>query len=303
MKKDSKILILEAQKDYELIDSGEGEKLERLGNVVMARPDPQALWLRAHAGAWETADVRYVRTGPKTGEWQKLSEKAKSLPESWEIEFGGLHFEVYLSSFKHTGLFPEQKPNWEWLEEKIGKAKENKKSNSEEAITILNLFGYTGGASLACARAGAHVTHVDSSKSSITAANKNSELSGLKDKPVRWILEDAFAFVQKEIRRGKKYDGIIMDPPSFGHGTKGEVWKIEKQFTDLVSDCMKLLSDAPILFLINGYASGYSPIAYMNNILALKEKFGGEIEYGELAIEESRAKRLLPAGIFARWAR
>lgn len=295
MKTNSQILILEPQKDYELIDSGEGEKLERLGDLVMIRPDPQALWLKANSELWNTADVHYVRTGPKSGAWKKLSDKAKQHSDTWTIEFGELHFEVYMSSFKHVGIFPEHKPNWDWFREIISKEKRE--------VTVLNLFGYTGGASLACAAVGAHVTHVDSSKSSITAANKNSELSGLKDKPIRWILEDAFAFVQKEIRRGKKYDGILMDPPSFGHGTKGEVWKIEKQFTDLVTDAMKLLSDNPIFFTVNGYAAGYSPIAYANNILILKEKFGGEVEYGELTIEESKAKRLLPAGIFARWSK
>jgi 23S rRNA (cytosine1962-C5)-methyltransferase len=303
MKTDSHILILEPQPDYELIDSGEGEKLERLGDVIMIRPDPQALWLKSQPDLWVKADVHYVRTGPKSGEWKRLSEKSKQMSDSWMIKFGGLNFEVYISSFKHIGIFPEHKPNWDFFIEQIKNELENKKNTEKKEIQVLNLFGYTGGASLACAQAGAHVTHVDSSKSSITSANKNAELSGLKDKPIRWILEDAFAFVQKEVRRGKKYDGILMDPPSFGHGTKGEVWKIEKQFTDLVSDTMKLISDNPIFFAINGYAAGYSPIAYANNILNIKEKFGGQIEYGELTIQESQSKRLLPAGIFARWSK
>lgn len=288
----SAILILEPEKDYELIDSGEGEKLERLGKVIMVRPDPQALWLKSKPELWDQADTHYVRTGPKTGEWQ-----GEQLPEAWQIEYAGLTFEVYLSAFKHVGLFPEQKPNWEWFKEIIN----TEKGKSNKNLSVLNLFGYTGGATLACAAAGASVTHVDSSKASITNANRNADLSSLKDTPIRWILEDAFVFVKKEIRRGKKYDGIIMDPPSFGHGTKGEVWKIEKQFTDLVADAMKLLSDDPAFFAINGYAAGYSPIAYANNILSLKEKYGGTIEYGELAIKESQGKRLLPAGIFARW--
>jgi 23S rRNA (cytosine1962-C5)-methyltransferase len=282
----SKILVLEPEKDYELIDSGEGEKLERVGTVTMVRPDPQAMWLKSQPELWDQADTHYVRINAKKGEWQ-----GEHLPENWQIEFGGMKFEVYLSSFKHIGLFPEQLSNWKWLKEKAS------------GKNVLNLFGYTGGASLVCAAAGANVTHVDSSKTSITSANKNAEISGLKGKPIRWILEDAYSFVKKEIRRGKKYDGIIMDPPSFGHGTKGEVWKIEKQFTDLVADTLKLVSDNPAFFLINGYAAGYSPIAYANNILVLKEKFGGEIEYGELAIQESKNKRLLPAGIFARWSK
>lgn len=291
----SHILILEPQKYYELIDSGQGEKLERLGEVVMIRPDPQALWLRSKPELWDKADVYYVRTDAKSGEWKRLTDKAQKLPESWKIEFGGLNFEVYLSSFKHIGIFPEQLVNWKWFKEVIEKEKRE--------ISVLNLFGYTGGATLACVQAGATVTHVDSSKTSITNANKNAELSGLKDRSIRWILEDAYVFVKKELRRGKKYDAIIMDPPSFGHGTKGEVWKIEKQFTDLVEDALKLLSDNPTFFVINGYSAGYSPIAYANNILLLKERFGGEIEYGELAIQESEGKRLLPAGIFARWSK
>jgi 23S rRNA (cytosine1962-C5)-methyltransferase len=285
----SNILKLEGQEAYELIDSGEGEKLERFGEVVLRRPDPQALWLKSAPEEWDTADATYSRTGPKSGEWKA----AKQLPESWTIPFGGLQMNIKLSSFKHTGLFPEQASNWSWLREVI------KESGRE--INVLNLFGYTGGASLACAEAGAKVTHVDSSKTAITWANENAASSGLKEKPIRWILEDAYSFVNKELRRGKTYDGIIMDPPSFGHGTEGEVWKIEKQFTDFIEDCNQLLSDNPAFYLINGYAAGYSSITYANNLLAVQSKFGGEIEHGELTIEETKGKRPLPAGIFARW--
>lgn len=274
---------------YELIDSGEGEKLERFGEFVLRRPDPQALWLKNDQEAWEKADAVYTRTGAKTGAWKCRKE----LPESWEIGFGGVKMNIKLSSFKHTGLFPEQASNWAWLTETIKK--------QDREIKILNLFGYTGGASIVCAKAGAKVTHVDSSRTAITWANQNTESSGLTDKPIRWILEDAYSFVQKELNRGNTYDGIIMDPPSFGHGADGEVWKIEKQFTDLVEDCANLLSENPVFYLINGYAAGYSSITYANNLLPTLEKFGGGIEHGELTIEESRGNRLLPAGIFARW--
>ena len=285
------LLTLGLQKDYELLDSGEGEKLERFGDFITARPDPQALWLKSQPSLWAKAHTRYVRTGPKTGAWSN----ADKLPKSWQIVVGGFTFNIRLSTFKHTGIFPEQQPNWQWLRDVIKK--------QARELNIINLFGYTGGASLACAKAGAKVTHVDSSKTVVTWAHENADASGLGDKPIRWILEDAYAFVKKELKRGKKYDGIIMDPPTFGHGTRGELWKIEKQFTDLVEDCNKLLSDNPALYLVNGYAAGYSSITYANNIASLIEKFGGAIEHGELTIEETCGKRLLPAGIFARWAR
>jgi 23S rRNA (cytosine1962-C5)-methyltransferase len=171
-----------------------------------------------------------------------------------------------------------------------------------EPTKVLNLFGYTGGASLACAKAGAEVCHVDGSKMAIAWARKNQELSGLAEKPIRWILDDAVLFLKREVKRGNKYDAIVMDPPAFGHGAKGEVWKIEENFQELMDLCFQVLSEKPLFFLINGYASGYSPIAYQNNLLPLIEKFGGKIETGELAIEESKSKRLLPCGIFARWS-
>ena len=203
-----------------------------------------------------------------------------------------LNFEIYLSKFKHVGIFPEQLSNWLWMQDLIKKA--------DRPIKVLNLFGYTGGASIACLKAGAEVVHVDASKTSIEHAKMNAEISGLSEKPIRWILDDAHDFVKREIRRGNKYDGIIMDPPAFGRGPKGEIWKIEESFLPLVDDAKKILSDNPLFFLINGYASGYSPIAYEENLSELK-KIGGEISSGELTIEEKDSSRLLPAGIFARW--
>jgi 23S rRNA (cytosine1962-C5)-methyltransferase len=284
-----KILVTKPTKDYELLDSGEGEKLERFGNIVLSRPDPQALWHKDKKELWSKSHGHFTRE-ERRGEW----ELAKDVPERWMIEHGGLKLWIKPTAFKHTGIFPEQEPNWQWSRELI--------KNAGRPVEVLNLFGYTGGASLAAAEAGAKVVHVDGSKSAVTWARENAEISGLKDKPVRWIVDDAREFVMREIKRGRKYDGIIMDPPAFGHGPNKELWKIEDHFLSLIGDCAALLSDTPLFFLINGYSAGYSSIAYENNLLPIKEKFGGTIEIGELAIEESGSGRLLPCGIFARWA-
>ena len=285
--------ITKAQKEYELLDSGEREKLERFGAFVLRRPDPQALWKKnLNPKEWTNASASFVRDG-KTSKWNFK----KGVPKSWDIEFGGLKLKIAPTPFKHTGLFPEQLWNWQWTEDIISKAV---KDNRE--VSVLNLFGYTGGATLSAAKAGASVCHVDASKSAITWGRENTALSGLTGAPIRWIPDDAFAFVKKELRRGKKYDGIIMDPPSFGHGPDGEMWKIEDDFVVFVDECKKLLSDKPLFFLISGYAAGYSSTAYRQNISDLKEKFGGALEDGELMIEE-KSGRLLPCGIFARWSR
>jgi 23S rRNA (cytosine1962-C5)-methyltransferase len=274
--------------DYELLDSGEGEKLERYGSVVLSRPDPQALW-RKHLPEteWKNAHATFVKK-ESGGEWKYKKEKL----DKWQIEYAGLKFWIKPTAFKHTGIFPEHIANWDWMREIL---------KNNEGAEVLNLFGYTGGATLACAEANAKVVHVDGSKSAITWARENAEISLLKDKPIRWILEDARVFVRREINRGNKYDGIIMDPPAFGHGAKKEVWKIEEDFLLLVEDCFKILKDKPLFFLINGYSAGYSSIAYNNILLPLVEKFGGSIEIGELTIEEKETERLLPCGIFARW--
>jgi len=291
------ILITKESKDYELIDSGDGEKLERFGKITVARTDPQALWKKLKPSEWKKADAFFSRDA-KDGGWKTN----KNVPDNWAIELGGLKFKIHLSAFKHVGLFPEQLENWKWIEKLVKTSPQTPLLRGEAKPQVLNLFGYTGGASLACAKAGAEVCHVDGSKVAIGWARDNAELSGLADKPVRWILDDAVKFVRREIKRGRKYDGIIMDPPAFGHGPGGEMWKIEENFLELLDLCFELLSDKPLFFLINGYASGYSSIAYENNLLGLKERFGGEIEKGELAIEESGG-RLLPCGIYARWAR
>jgi len=290
----TEILITKKSKDYELIDSGEGEKLERFGKIVVARPDPQALWSKLRLAEWKKADAVFFRE-EKSG-W-KIN---KNVPDNWFIELGGLKFKIHLSAFKHVGLFPEQAGNWEWIGESIRSLKSVKSVKIERPVNILNLFGYTGGATLAAAKAGDEVCHVDGSKVAINWAKDNAEASGLVDKPIRWILDDAIKFVKREIKRGRRYDGIVMDPPAFGHGPGGEMWKIEDNFLELLDLCFQVLSEQPLFFLINGYASGYSALAYKNNLLELKNKFGGEIEAGELAIEEGGG-RLLPCGIYARW--
>lgn len=291
-KERSGICIIKPSADYELIDSGDGEKLERFGKFLLSRPDPQALWKKKlDQSAWKKADGSFERDG-KSADWSLKKE----LPDRWEISFAGLKFWIRPTSFKHTGIFPEQASNWEWMEKLI-------KNSPGEDIEILNLFGYTGGATLACSKAGAKVVHVDGSKVAITWARDNAELSGLGARPVRWILDDARTFVKREIKRGRKYHGIIMDPPAFGHGPENELWKIEEHLLPLIESCISVLADKPLFFLINGYSAGYSAIAYENILKELQSKKGGNIEMGELTIEESgEEKRLLPCGIFARWS-
>lgn len=279
-------LVTKPQPGYELIDSGLEEKLERFGDVVLARPDPQALWTKGRDGEWEPQG-RFEREG-KDGKWI-----GKQLPKSWTMEFGGLKFLIKPTSFKHTGLFPEQLSNWQWGSELI--------KNAGREVKALNIFGYTGGATLAAAAAGASVTHVDASKTAVAWARENAALSGLEEKPIRWITEDALTFLKREIKRGNRYDAIVMDPPAFGHGPGGEVWKFEEHFLELLKLCGEVLSDKPLFVLINGYAAGYSPLAFAYNLEDIEKKFGGSIEYGDIAIEEKGSGRALPAGIFARW--
>lgn len=284
-------LIANVETDYELLDSGQEEKLERFGTYVLSRPDPQALWeKKLPSSEWKRADAWYERAG-KSGKWHMK----KDMPKEWQIRYGGLQFMIRPTSFKHTGLFPEQAPNWEWSSELI--------KNSGRAVSVLNLFAYTGGATLAAAQAGAEVVHLDASKVAVTWGRENAQLSELQNAPVRWIVDDAMQFVNREVKRGNTYDAIIMDPPAFGHGPKDELWKIEENFLSFVSSCKKLLSDNPLFFLINGYAAGYSHHAFRYNLESLVSDFGGGIESGELTIAESKTARVLPAGIYARWSR
>ncbi len=286
----SSVLITNESEGYALLQAGDGEKLERFGAYVLHRPDPQALFSPMIPRREWKADAKFVRDGAKV-KWHMKDD----LPKSWNIEFGGLTLEIRPTSFKHTGLFPEQESNWNFIREKI--------KSAGRPVSVINLFAYTGGATLAAAQAGADVTHVDGSKSAIEWARKNQELSGLSEKNIRYILEDVVLFLKREIKRGHRYDGLIMDPPKFGHGGKGEVWKIEESFAELMKLAREVLSDDPLFFIINGYASGYSPLAYRNSLLPIKEVYGGDIETGELALQEKDGERLLPTGIFARWSK
>ncbi len=294
---------------YELLDSGDGEKLERYGGVIMARPDPQALWKkRLPHNEWQKVKARFAIPGlvVKNFTEQKSRgrtraaanaqwELASGVPQKWKTDFAGLSFWIRPTAFKHTGLFPEHAPNWQWIGEKI--------SGARRPVSVINLFGYTGGATLAAAKAGAAVTHVDGSRVAVAWARENAEASGLKDAPIRWIVDDARAFLKREIKRGKRYDGIIIDPPAFGHGSDGDLWKIEDDFLPFLDLCKTAMTPAPLFFLMNGYASGYSAIAYKNNLEMLMRGAKGTIEMGELTIRETGADgRLLPCGIFARWS-
>ncbi|MBO5883961.1 MAG: class I SAM-dependent methyltransferase [Clostridia bacterium] len=282
-------------KDYELLDAGDGERLEKWGEYILIRPDPQIIWKRNSGHPmWRRADAMYKRSSKGGGEWSK-----NDLPEQWTINYGELKFILKPMGFKHTGLFPEQAANWDWFSELIRKSVAEGKS-----VKVLNLFAYTGGATLAAASAGASVVHVDASKGMVAQAKQNAQISGLGDKPIRYIVDDCKKFVEREIRRGNKYDAVIMDPPSYGRGPSGEIWKIEESVDELISLAAELLSDDPIFFLINSYTTGLSPLA-MQYILGMKvaRRYGGKMESGELGLRASATKLPIPCGASARWQR
>jgi 23S rRNA (cytosine1962-C5)-methyltransferase len=281
-------LVTNGWEDYQLLDSGDGMKLERFGEVITARPETQALWQKQKPELWKQAQAVF-EFAEKKGEWKTK----RSVPESWQMKRGPLTFTAKLSGFKHTGIFPEQEPNWIWVKDRV------KALGTPE---VLNLFGYTGIATLAAAHPGAQVTHVDASKQSLDWAHANARLSEIPEDRIRWILDDALAFAKREARRGTKYDGIILDPPAFGRGAKGEVWHIEKDLPSLLSVLKGLLKDAPGSFLlINGYAAGYAPRAFSQ---ALESAFGDvEGESGELHIQEASTDRVIPSGIYTRFVR
>ena len=283
--------IADKWQDYELLDTSDGERLERWGKYVLVRPDPQIIWKGAAAHpSWRTADGVYKRSSSGGGKWVK-----NKLPEQWQIKYGSLGFVLRPMGFKHTGLFPEQAANWDWFSSLI------RKSGRRE-VKVLNLFAYTGGATVAAASAGASVVHVDAAKGMVAQAKENAALSGLADAKIRYIVDDCKKFVEREIRRGNKYDGIIMDPPSYGRGPGGEVWKIEDSIDELVGLCAELLSDKPLFFLINSYTTGLSPLA-MQYILSLKvsRRFGGTLTSGELGLPVTKTGGVLPCGASARW--
>ncbi len=282
-------------KDYKILDMADGQKLEKWGNVILSRPDPQIIWKnKSFPKKWDEVSSTYHRSKTGGGSW----EYNKKLPKQWQIKYKDLTFNIKPMGFKHTGLFPEQAVNWDWMIEKI----KNAKSNRNTEIKVLNLFAYTGGATVACLSAGASVCHVDSSKGMTTWAKENVISSGLEKKPVRFIVDDVVKFVNREIRRGNKYDAIIMDPPSYGRGAKGEIWKFEENIYDLVDLCTKVLSNKPLFFLINSYTTGISS-KVLENILQLTvaKKYKGNIESGEVGLPMENSKLILPCGIYARW--
>lgn len=290
--------IADGWNDYEVLDTSAGEKLERWGDYILVRPDPQVIWNTPHkVREWKQKNGHYHRSNKGGGQWEFFD-----LPEQWEISYGNLKFHLKPFHFKHTGLFPEQAVNWEWSGNLI---REAKKKNPGKEIKVLNLFAYTGGATVACADAGAAVTHVDASKGMVTWVKENAAASGLANAPIRYLVDDCVKFVEREIRRGNHYDAIIMDPPSYGRGPKGEIWKIEEKIFPLVQLCTKVLADKPLFFLINSYTTGLQPavLSYMLN-LELKSRFGGTVEADEIGLPvRGKQGLVLPCGASGRWSR
>ena len=279
-------------KDYELIDCSAGEKLERWTREILIRPDPQVIWNSPRENRlWAQPGARYVRSRTGGGKWQTF----KRIPAVWQVRYKDLTFNIKTMGFKHTGLFPEQAVNWDWFSNKIKKA--------DRPVKVLNLFAYTGGATLAAAAAGASVTHVDASKGMVTWAKENAVSSGLGDAPIRWLVDDCVKFVEREIRRGNHYDAIIMDPPSYGRGPKGEIWKIEDAIHPLVKLCTKILSDDPLFFLINSYTTGLAPAVLTYMIATELKKYGGHVDSQEIGLPVSSNGLILPCGASGRWER
>ncbi len=279
-------------KDYEVLDCSAGEKLERWGKYTLVRPDPQVIWNTARdPELWKKYDARYARSNTGGGAWN-----TKKLPEKWTIEYKELTFQVKPMNFKHTGVFPEQAANWDWAMEKIRSA--------GRPVRVLNLFAYTGGATLACAAAGASVCHVDAARGMVSWARENAKVSGLEDRPVRWIVDDCAKFVGREIKRGRQYDAIIMDPPSYGRGPSGEVWKLEKDLYDFVKLCSGVLSENPLFVIINSYTTGLAPsvVGYLSDSL-FSAKYGGHTACDELGLPVKKTGLYLPCGATGRWTR
>ena len=277
-------------KDYEVLDTSGGEKLERWGKYLLVRPDPQVIWNTPHEHpGWKKKNGHYHRSSKGGGEWEFIN-----LPDEWSISYKELTFHLKPFSFKHTGLFPEQAVNWDWFSDLI--------AHAGRPVNVLNLFAYTGGATVSAAKAGAQVTHVDASKGMVSWAKENAAASGLADAPIRWLVDDCTKFVEREIRRGNHYDGIIMDPPSYGRGPKGEIWKIEENIFPFVELTAKLLSDKPLFFLINSYTTGLQPavLSYMLN-LTVKKQFGGTVAAEEIGLPVSGTGLVLPCGASGRW--
>lgn len=278
-------------KDYEVLDTSKGEKLERWGDYLLIRPDPQVIWDTPKKNrGWKKCNGHYHRSSKGGGDWEFFD-----LPKQWQIHYGELTFNLKPFSFKHTGLFPEQAANWDWFGDLIRRA--------DRPVKVLNLFAYTGGATLAAAAAGAHVTHVDASKGMVTWAKENAASSGLSDAPIRWIVDDCVKFVQREIRRRNHYDAIIMDPPSYGRGPKGEIWKIEESIHGLIQLCTQLLSEDPLFFLVNSYTTGLQPAVLTYMIATELKKFKGFVRSEEIGLPVTDTGLVLPCGASGRWSK
>ena len=278
-------------KDYKIIDMANGQKLEKWGNIILSRPDPQIVWKnKTFPNEWKNANAVYTRSKTGGGNW----EYKKRTPDFWKIKYKDLCFNIKTMGFKHTGLFPEQAVNWDWMRKKI--------ETSKREIKVLNLFAYTGGATVACLASNASVCHVDSSKGMVNWAKENVQSSGLEKRKVRYIVDDVVKFVNREIRRENKYDAIIMDPPSYGRGTNGEVWQFEDNIYDLVELCTNVLSDNPLFFLINSYTTGISSTVLANILnLTISKKFKGKVSSGEIGLPMENSNLILPCGIYGRW--
>ena len=285
------MIIANDWKDYEILDMAGGEKLERWKDIILVRPDPQIIWNnKSFPNKWKDVNAKYNRSSTGGGSW----EYKRKVPNAWQVNYKNLTFNIKPMGFKHTGLFPEQAVNWDWMINKI--------KSSKREIKVLNLFAYTGGATVACLSAGASVCHVDSSKGMVTWAKENVASSNLQDKPVRYIVDDVVKFVNREIRRGNKYDAIIMDPPSYGRGANGEVWKFEENIGDLVELCANVLSENPLFFLINSYTTGISSTVLENILnLNISKRFNGKVSSGEIGLPMTDSKLVLPCGIYGRW--
>lgn len=289
-------------KDYEILDMANGEKLERWNNIYLVRPDPQIIWNdKQYPEKWKQANARYNRSSTGGGHW----DYKKRLPDSWQIKYKNLTFNIKPMGFKHTGIFPEQAVNWDWMMDKI----QNEIKTTNREVKVLNLFAYTGGATVACLYAGASVCHVDSSKGMVAWAKENVVSSRLQERPVRYIVDDVVKFVQREIRRGNKYDAIIMDPPSYGRGANGEVWKFEENLPMLIEICMQVFSDDPVFFLINSYTTGTSSMVLENLLkMNMRKKYGkradnGIFENGEVGLPMTDSDFILPCGIYSKWVK
>ena len=281
--------IADQWKDYEVLDTSGGEKLERWGDYLLVRPDPQVIWnTPKDLPGWRKRNGHYYRSSKGGGEWEFFD-----LPKQWEIAYKDLRFNLKPFSFKHTGLFPEQAVNWDWFSDKI--------KNAGRPVKVLNLFAYTGGATLAAAAAGAAVTHVDASKGMVNWAKENAKSSGLEAAPIRWLVDDCMKFVEREIRRGNHYDGIIMDPPSYGRGPKGEIWKSEESSYDFIKLCTQILSDAPLFFLVNSYTTGLAPAVLTYMLSTELKRFGGHVDSQEIGLPVTKTGLVLPCGASGRW--